>query len=154
MSLPPQKKAYQVETRKVQLARSSDNKGSFHCPICDASFTAYDAYLDHCHSRLHMKNAGVAPPERVDDVERVRARLAVLREKYIKGQMATKMSGEEIEGRVEERILQRRLQEEQSRRERDATKKNNEQAGGSQEQQLDDEEATMMSSILGFKSFQ
>lgn len=119
--------------------------GGFRCELCNVSFTVYDAYLDHCNSKLHQRNLGTPTIERVDDVERIRTRLAMLREKRLKG----RPTSEEVVKGVEERIAQRKLEDEQRRR----SKKEQKRQEPSREKQPEDEESKLMSSVLGITSF-
>ncbi|PJF16919.1 Zinc finger matrin-type protein 2 [Paramicrosporidium saccamoebae] len=117
----------------------------FRCDLCAATFTAYDAYLDHCNSRLHQRNLGTPTVERVDDVERIRARLQLLRERKAK-----KTDVNEVTKDMEERLAQQKKEEEERRRQKYDRKKNKAPQAGDQEE---DEEAKLMSSILGISSF-
>lgn len=133
---------------KTQLVNPTAGKsGGFHCDTCNATFTAYDAYLDHCNSRLHQRNLGTTTEvERVDDVERIRARLAILKERKLKRSAATP---EEAVRGVQERIAQRKLEEEERRRQKyqDRKKKNDIPA------EEPSEEEKLMSSVLGISAF-
>lgn len=133
----------------------------FHCAVCSVTFSAYDAYLDHCNSRVHLTNAGLAPVERVDDVERIRQRLEQLRRKKASRE-ASGASGDAVatERMIEERITQRRAQEEQRRQKQqqakatktaDPTAISGSASKGEAEDQ--DEEAALMASVLGISSF-
>lgn len=147
---------------KTQLASpTASNAGAFRCDLCNASFTSYDAYLDHLHSRLHLKNAGTEQPvERVDDVERIRARLAVLREQRKKGEAAKTLGAEEMAKRVEERLVAARLAEQEKRRQRYEDKKKKkkketttEKADDPTPPEDDNDEAATMAAVLGITSF-
>lgn len=80
----------QIIEKDVKSSSSSTNSNSrmsslshgFHCGTCNASFTSSDAYLDHCNGRVHQRNLGLSlKVERVDEVDRVRARLQQLTQK-------------------------------------------------------------------------
>lgn len=141
----------------TQLTRPADsNQGAFRCETCVASFTSYDAYLDHLHSRLHLQNAGLDQPmERVEDVERIRARLAVLRDQRARGETAKRMTTEEVASRVEERLAASRLAEEAKRRQKYENKKKTlSQGEGVDDQNLSSEEkAAMKAAGLGITRF-
>lgn len=130
--------------------RSGVNVGAFKCDICVASFTSYDAYLDHTHSRLHQRNAGMADTDnKIDDPARIRARLRYLKEKRETRQTVKRRLEEEPIQVVEERIAQRKLEEEQKRREKRQKK---DKLKKKDEQQLD-EETRLMASVMGISSF-
>lgn len=123
----------------------------FHCAVCSLTFSVYDAYLDHCNSRVHLTNAGLAPVERVDDVERIRQRLEQLRRKKASG--ASSDAATVTKG-IEERITQRRAQEEQRRQKQQQTRTlNPDPAAIKGEAENQDEEAALMASVLGISSF-
>lgn len=67
---------------KSSNSKLSSLSHGFHCATCNASFTSSDAYLDHCNGRVHQRNLGLSlKVERVDEVDRVKARLKQLTQK-------------------------------------------------------------------------
>lgn len=71
-----------VKNSSNSNSRMSSLSHGFHCGTCNASFTSSDAYLDHCNGRVHQRNLGLSlKVERVDEVDRVRARLQQLTQK-------------------------------------------------------------------------
>lgn len=86
---------FSAKVGKVQIVEKtvdkSVNKGAsssasavhgFHCASCNASFTSSDAFLDHCNGKVHQRNLGMSVKvERVDEVDRVKARLQELTQK-------------------------------------------------------------------------
>lgn len=138
-------------TRLVNAAKTA-NAGAFHCATCDATFTSYDAYLDHVNSRLHQRNAGTQAVERVDDPARIRARLAQLREQRAEGERQRRRLTEDPVAAIQERIEQRQRQEEldrQRRRELGQQQKTK----STQAEEPPSEEAALMASVLGITSF-
>lgn len=76
----------QIIEKETKSGSSGTGSGlishGFFCETCRASFTSSDAYLDHCNGRVHQKNLGLSlKVERVDEVDRVKARLQQLTQK-------------------------------------------------------------------------
>lgn len=167
------RKAYKLveppsRTANVGLAKLINKRsltvGGFTCDLCNATFTVYDAYLDHCHSRVHLQKAGWSESdiasaahgglERVDDPGRIRARLQWLKEQRDQ-QREQRVDRAKVEQRIEEKLIQRQKEaEEEGRRRRKAKQSEpsqEEQPSG--EIQLEKEEADMMAQMIGFTSF-
>ena len=101
-----------------------DTQGGFCCDICKATFSSYDAYLDHCNSRLHLRNAGTnLPTERVDDVARIRARLAWLKQKKVAKGELKQTASQDPKTFFEDRLQKKEDQHSAERRKRYDKKK-------------------------------
>lgn len=150
-------------TNRVQVVDPSaalDAQTGFRCEVCEASFRSYDAYLDHLNGRLHQRNTGTAAAvERVDDVERIRARIALLRERRAQAAGRTHQDPGQI---LEERLQQRQAEEEAQRREKYAKKRERraktradggDALDGDGDADADADEAAAMAAVLGIKGF-
>lgn len=145
---------------KVQIVekdvKSSDKKGSvpsshgFHCATCNASFTSSDAFLDHCNGRVHQKNLGLSLKiERVDEVDRVKARLQQLTQKR---QAAERVIESKSTNHFEQKLDEAAAESEKLKNERKARKKQKKEQERNSDETEDTEENELMAA-LGFKSF-
>lgn len=150
----------QVLEKEVKNNSSLKNFGTishgFYCDTCKASFTSSDAYLDHCNGRVHQKNLGLSLKiERVDEVDRVKARLQQLTQK--------RQTAEQVIESKSAVLFERKLDEAQEENERikeerklkkkkKKIKKVKEESINEPEQNDENPELDMMS-IMGFKSF-
>jgi U4/U6.U5 tri-snRNP component SNU23 len=137
---------------RTQIINPTTELAGFKCELCEATFPSYSAYVEHCNGRLHQRNLGATPVERVDDVARIKARLLILKEQKHRGR-----TKEDVERHVETRIAQRKLEEEEQRRRKrqskKGAKKREEKEEGEEQPVLQDEESQLMASVLGIKSF-
>lgn len=141
-------------TRLVNASRAT-KVGAFHCSTCDATFTSYDAYLDHVNSRIHQRNSGTQGVERVDDPVRIRERLALLRERRTAREHQRRRLAEDPVVAIQERIEQRQRQEEaERRRQQELCQQQKKQTKPIEaKESLPTEEAALMASVLGITSF-
>lgn len=142
-------------TRLVNAARAA-KVGAFHCSTCDATFTSYDAYLDHVNSRVHQRQAGTQGVERVDDPIRIRERLKLLSERRTERERQRRRLAEDPVAAIQERIELRQRQEEAERkRQRELRQQQKKQTEPTEQakESLPTEEAALMASVLGITSF-
>ena len=143
--------------------KSGGNKSStssahgFHCQTCNASFTSSDAFLDHCNGRVHQKNLGLSlKVERVDEVDRVKARLQQLTQKRHITEMVIESKST---NHFEKKLDDAEEESEKLKEERIARKKQKKQQQQQQEQHEQQEtetavtEADDLMALMGFKSF-
>lgn len=111
-----------MEKRKIV-----SNKGLFICEHClgengmTMSFTSYNSYLDHCNGRQHLKQIGVSTKqERVDDPEKIRNRLNMLRLRVQTRKGAHSVDAVNL---ASQRIEEQRMKDEEARKDRYARKK-------------------------------
>lgn len=138
-------------------------KRGFSCELCQLTFASYDVYLDHTHSRDHIRMvqatqgvtvSGVLQVERVDDPQRIRDRLAWLRQRRIERETALLRFREEPEKVVQERIERRRKEEEEERkRKKEAERLKKKQSCDALTDEELDEDSKVMQQILGITSF-
>jgi len=109
----------------MERIRISSKKGQFICQHCvgdggeQMSFTSYNSFLDHCNGRQHLRATGApTKQERVDDPQRIRDRLALLRHR-----MAAKAPAVDAANLAAQRIEEQRQRDEAERRDRYARKK-------------------------------
>ena len=135
-----------------KTASSSTSEAGFRCDTCNASFTSSDAYLDHCNGRVHQKNLGLSyRVERVDDVDRVKARLQTLTKKRIQTeQVIASKSLDYFEKQLDDTVKE----DEKLKEERKARKKQKKQEIqlDSSEEAVEENDSELMAA-LGFKSF-
>ena len=129
--------------KATTINRVAVNEGGFRCDLCSASFTSYNALLDHKNSRIHQKNAGGTAVERVDDPARIRARLDMLRAKKLAKKGSETGSVQVAEERAQSGA---KTQEKRPRPER------GQQSAPAKDGPPDDESALMVS-LLGISSF-
>ncbi len=109
----------------------------FYCSTCKASFTSSDAYLDHCNGRVHQKNLGISMKvERIEAVDRVKARLESLSKKQ-----------------SENKAVEKETVSKQNRKESKKRKRQEQKSVTSAELESSTAEEDLMSSLMGFKSF-
>ena len=133
----------------------SSNSHGFHCSTCKASFTSSDAFLDHCNGRVHQKNLGLSMKvERVDQVERVKARLQELAQKrHTADRIVESKSNRHFVTKLEEAQEDFDLLKEE-RKKRKKQKKNNLDAEGQKNKNSDEDSQTDDNmALMGFKSF-
>jgi U4/U6.U5 tri-snRNP component SNU23 len=126
-----------VEILEKETGSKSLPSHGFYCTTCKASFTSSDAYLDHCNGRLHQKNMGLClKVERVEAVDRVKARIEMLSKKQTDNNKAVQKEDVDLK---QERKVKKKLKKLE------------------QDQQIDNTEKTevedLMTSVMGFKSF-
>lgn len=147
---------------KVQIVekdvKSSNTKSSslshgFHCTTCNATFTSSDAYLDHCNGRVHQKNLGLSlKVERVDEVERVKARLQQLSQKrHATERIIESKSTAHFEQKLDEAEADLEKIKEERRNRKKAKKQQSKSTETETDETKDDEEDLM--ALMGFKSF-
>lgn len=143
----------QVIEKEVKSGSSSKSiSHGFHCQTCKASFTSSDAFLDHCNGRVHQKNLGLSSKvERVDEVDRVKARLQQLTQKrQAAEQVIESKSTVHFERKLDEAHEDsERLKEDRKLRKK---QKKNIKAEEQIEVECESSENDMMAT-MGFKSF-
>lgn len=105
--------------RRVQLlnpTQAAAGQGGFRCETCAASFTSYDAFLDHQNGKVHLRNAGVerAAVLKPASVGTVKARLEALK----RAREAASQPQPSAEEALEARLQRAREDEAQAKRER------------------------------------
>lgn len=139
---------------KISGVKSSTTSShGFHCATCNASFTSSDAFLDHCNGKVHQKNLGVSlKVQRVDEVDRVKARLQKLTQKRLAADMVIESkSRNHFEKRLEEAQVETdKLKEERKARKK---QKKKQEDNVNQEDETNEEEESDLISLMGFKSF-
>ena len=142
----------EVKSSGVKSSITSSSHG-FHCSTCNASFTSSDAFLDHCNGKVHQKNLGVTLKiERVDEVDRVKARLQQLTQKRLSTDMVIESKSR---NHFEKKLDDAQDETEKLKEERKARKKQKKK----QENDLNQDDETIgaeesdLISLMGFKSF-
>lgn len=145
------------DTKSFDSKTSSASYG-FHCSTCNASFTSSDAYLDHCNGRVHHKNLGLSlRVERVDEVDRVKARLQKLAHKrYMTENIIESKSTALIEMKLENAEIDLEKQKEERKRRKKSKKQTT--AGETKtsfmhENEDEDKNEEELMSLMGFNSF-
>ena len=132
-------KVGKVEILEKEVGTKSLPTHGFFCATCRVSFTSSDAYLDHCNGRVHQKNIGLSlKVERVEEVDRVKARIQMLTKKQ-----------QQLKSVEKETVTLK-----QQRKERKKLKKStNEGEESMQDAVEENNEDDLMASVMGFKSF-
>lgn len=148
---------------KVQLVNAtapSSTRAGFHCATCDATFASYDVYLDHTHSRVHIRNvqaaqgqvvSGVLQVERIEDPQRIRDRLAWLKKRKAEKEASITKFKEDPKRIVEERLEAQRQAIETAKKEKRHKRKSAKDENENVEEL--DEEAKLMASVMGITAF-
>jgi len=70
---------------KTMIVQSAGGRGpgqpGFYCEVCNRTHKDTAGYLDHINSRLHLRKLGQTTKIQRSNVEQVRARIAMLKEK-------------------------------------------------------------------------
>jgi U4/U6.U5 tri-snRNP component SNU23 len=145
----------QIIEKEIQnngVKSSSTSSQGFHCSTCNATFTSSDAFLDHCNGKVHQKNLGVTlKVERVDEVDRVKARLKQLTQKRLAAEMVIQSNSATNHF---DKILEKAQDETQNlKEERKARKQQKKQLGNDLEESEEEQENGDLMALMGFKSF-
>lgn len=142
-----------IQIIEKEVKSSTASSHGFHCATCNASFTSSDAFLDHCNGKVHQKNLGVSlKVERVDEVDRVKARLQHLTQKRLAAETVIESkSTAHFEKKLDESQIEiNKLKEERKSRKK---QKRNQENDVIQEKETNEAEETDLFSSMGFKSF-
>lgn len=134
-------KVGKVEILEKDNASKTVPAHGFYCSTCKASFTSSDAYLDHCNGKIHQKNMGVTlKVERIEAVDRVKARIEMLSKKQSEGKAVEKETSDPKQQRKERKKLKKIEQEQHANEDEQISKE-------------DTNDEDLMASVMGFKSF-
>lgn len=136
---------------KNSNVKSSTASHGFHCSTCNASFTSSDAFLDHCNGKVHQKNLGVSlKVERVDEVDRVKARLEQLTRKRLAAEMVIESK---TTTHFEKKLDEAQAETDSLKEERKSRKKQKKKQINEPEQGDDAENSDELMALMGFSSF-
>lgn len=147
-----------VEILEKETGSKSLPTHGFFCVTCKASFTSSDAYLDHCNGRIHQRNLGLSlKVQRVEEVDRVKARLETLTKKRISSAAILEADdSKHFEKKLDdaEKAQQAFKAERKERKKQKKAKKGEEdkEVEKTEEEHLEEED-DLMASVMGFKSF-
>lgn len=134
-----------VEILEKDTGSKSFPTRGFYCITCKVSFTSSDAYLDHCNGRVHQKNLGISlKVERVEAVDRVKARIEMLSKKHSETKSVEKETAVSIK---EQRKERKKLKKSENRT---AEEKNVSEELQNEETSNEDD---LLANVMGFKSF-
>lgn len=139
---------------KTSGFKSSIASHGFHCSTCNASFTSSDAFLDHCNGKVHQKNLGISfKVERVDEVDRVKARLEQLTRKRLATEMVIESkTTSHFEKKLDEALAEtENLKEERKSRKKQKKKQINEPEP--EDESKDSENSDELMALMGFSAF-
>lgn len=146
-----------VVVEKDTKSSGLSNLHGFHCSTCKASFTSSDAYLDHCNGQVHQQNLGLTlKVERINQVDRVRARLQLLTKKrQITKQVIESKSTDHFDKQLDEAQAKndRVKEERKSRKKQKKLNENFSKVAQDNEDLINSEEAEDFMSSMGFKAF-
>ena len=145
-----------VVEKDTKSSRLSSLHG-FHCSTCKASFTSSDAYLDHCNGQVHQRNLGLTlKVERINQVDRVRARLQLLTKKrQITEQVIESKSTDHFEKQLDDAQAKndRVKEDRKNRKKQKKLNKNFAEVEQSHEDLIISDEPEDFMSSMGFKAF-
>ena len=147
--------AFESLVGKPQILNKNDPKDSalafgFYCSICRASFTSSDAYLDHCNGRLHLRNTGTSHRvERVDQVDRVKARLESLSRQKKHTESIIELDAAQVLQKRLDQVAAEEAEAKQAKKAAKKAKKNAPEPAGLPDENHDQD----LISAMGFKSF-